>query len=241
MTQVSDFVAIDMGNTLVKIAHFFENKIFKVEKYDFNQLLLSHSTIKKIVTLKGIYSSVRSEEDNEALEKILPNCINVSKVNNIPINNLYKSSTLGWDRLLNAVAIQSLKKTTAALAIDVGTCIKFDFVDNDDYLGGSISPGIQLRYKSLNAYTARLPYIQDCNHTSIIADNTEDALRSGVINGIQGEINYFIERYKEMYPSLSIFITGGDANHFEIASKNNIFVQDNLTFIGLHQIYTYNV
>lgn len=241
MTQVSDFVAIDMGNTLVKIAHFFSNKLIRVEKMEFNTLLNSTDWIQKHASLEGVYSSVRSNLDNEALEKVLPNCKNVSMYSHLPIVNDYKSATLGWDRLLNAVAIHHLKQTENALCIDIGTCIKFDLVEGNHYKGGSISPGLRLRFSSLNMLTANLPYIEDYSPSDLIADTTVESLRSGVINGAYGEIKYFIERYKQLYPSLTIFVTGGDAHHFDIASKNDIFADENLTFIGLYQIYTFNV
>lgn len=241
MTQVSDFVAIDMGNTLVKIAHFFSNKLIQVEKMELNALLNSPELIKKCAPLEGIYSSVRSKEDNLALEKVFPKLKNVSLCTQLPIINDYKSETLGWDRLLNAIAIHHLKQTENALCIDIGTCIKFDLMEGNHYKGGSISPGLRLRFTSLNQLTANLPYIDDYSPSALIADTTHESLRSGVLNGALGEINYFIERYKELYPSLTIFVTGGDAHHFDIASKNDIFADENLTFIGLYQIYTFNV
>ena len=241
MTQVSDFVAIDMGNTQIKIAHFFQKKIQKVDRISISELISHPESIQNITNLSGIYCSVRSKEDNMAIEKLFPFIKNVENFQKLPIKNDYKSSTLGWDRLINAIATNHLAKTAASLAIDIGTCIKFDLVVDNHYKGGSISPGLRLRFTSLNQLTANLPYADDYSPVEYLADNTIDAIRSGVINGAQGEINHFIRRYTEEYPSLTIFVTGGDAQYFDIESKNNIFVDENLTFIGLYQIYTFNV
>ncbi len=241
MTQYSDFVAIDMGNTLLKIAYFFNGKIVKVEKLPF--LTFIEDTHKHVL-LSGtpaIYSSVCSIEDNKRLESVLPQIKNVAHFEKLPLKNGYGSKTLGWDRLLNAIAIHSLKETKCALAVDIGTCIKFDFVADDVYLGGSISPGLRLRFSSLHDLTANLPYLSDYSTLDILGSTTETSMRSGVINGAKGEIKHFIDRYETEYPSLTVFVTGGDSPYFDFESKNNIFVLENLTFIGLYQIYTFNV
>lgn len=241
MAQDFDFVAIDMGNTLLKIAFFLKKNILEVKKYSFPSFIEDTSLIKKLQNTAGIYSSVRSSEDNLQLEKILPSIINVSTLKKLPLHNLYQSPTLGWDRLLNAIAIHSLKETETAIAIDIGTCIKFDCVDQDAYIGGSISPGLRLRFSSLHQLTANLPYLENYSSIDIIGKTTETCMQSGVINGAKGEIIHFINRYKTEYPSLTVFVTGGDSAHFDFDAKNNIFVLQNLTFIGLYQIYTFNV
>jgi type III pantothenate kinase len=141
--------------------------------------------------------------------------------------------TLGVDRLANAIACHQLSEGSA-LAIDLGTCIKYDFVDSEGtYQGGAISPGIELRYQAMHQFTGKLPLVIDRQIPSYIGKNTMDAMRSGVMNGILEEIKGFIERYRAEYPDLTIFLTGGDHQYFDIGLKNGIFADENLTLKGL--------
>jgi type III pantothenate kinase len=132
-------------------------------------------------------------------------------------------------------------KTKYAVSIDVGTCIKFDLVSCEEgYLGGSISPGIRLRYQSLNDYTGKLPLLSNKTSVDIVGTDTELSMQSGVINGIKAEINGVMDQYRSQYSSLTFFMTGGDAKYFDIHTKNDIFADENLTLSGLYEIYKYN-
>ncbi len=148
---------------------------------------------------------------------------------------LYRTKeTLGVDRIANAVAGHHYANGKPALIIDAGTCLKFDFVDADgNYLGGSIAPGVRLRFKAMNDYTANLPLIVDYSSTPLIGDATKTSLSSGVINGITAEINGFIEEYKQQFPQLTIL--------FDKALKSSIFVDRNFTLKGLFLILKHNV
>ena len=134
-----------------------------------------------------------------------------------------------------------MNKNHASVSIDIGTCIKFDFVDeNGNYKGGSISPGIDLRYKTLNDYTGNLPLVNDKSKTELVGNSTINSIKSGVLNGIQAELNHFIYLYSKEYQDLTFFVTGGDAVYFDFPLKNNTFVDENLTLKGLYKIYVFN-
>jgi len=160
----------------------------------------------------------------------------------LPIDlNYLTPDTLGMDRICNAAAIVGLNQYKNSLSIDIGTCVKFDFVSAKGvYQGGSISPGIQLRYKALNDYTDNLPLLKYNGQIALIGKNTHESIHSGVINGISGEINNLMQRYTEEYEDLTFFMTGGDAKYFDFHRKNNIFVDENLTLKGLFYIYLLN-
>ena len=111
---------------------------------------------------------------------------------------------------------------------------------NREYLGGSISPGIDLRYKSLNDYTGNLPLLSNKSTTKLVGEDTNMSIQSGVINGINAEINGFMSSYAEQFDDLTFFVTGGDASFFELHSKNDIFANENLTLLGLFEIYRHN-
>ncbi len=227
-------IVVDAGNTRIKTAVFKGDRIQEVLYFgsdDWNALksfLLEHRFSNAIV------SSVRSEKETRWILQLLHNPIRFNTGMELPVKNKYTTpETLGADRLANVVAASTLAKG-AALIVDIGTCIKFDIIDNEkSYLGGSISPGISLRYKSLNDYTGNLPLLDDHSKADWFGDSTHSSIHSGVMQGIQGEINYFLDYYTDRFPDLTIFVTGGDAHCFDFQIKNNIFVEQNLTLYGL--------
>jgi type III pantothenate kinase len=235
-----DYLILDAGNTNIKIALFLNDNLAKLIIFKNIQDVQNNYFLNSIKFKKGIISSVRSKKDTLFLKKTFLNSLLLNECK-IPLEINYKSIiSLGKDRIANVVAIKN-KCNTPALSIDIGTCIKFDFVDeNGIYQGGSISPGINLRYKAMNDYTAALPYFIKKNKIELLGTNTKDCMQSGVINGIQGEINYFISNYSEKYPNLTIFMTGGDAKYFDYSLKNNIFAVENLTIEGLFLILKAN-
>lgn len=234
---------IDAGNTRLKIAHFQGDSIQSIQFFDYSNLAFLKSNLFLLSSKKTILSSVLSDELNEIIVNSLNPTLFLTTKTAIPIKSKYHTpETLGTDRKANAVAIHTLnKKKTATLAIDIGTCIKFDVVNSDgEYLGGSISPGIRLRFKSMNDYTGKLPLISDYSKCNLVGRNTEESLKSGVINGITHEINAMISSYEERFGGLTTFMTGGDAKVFDIHSKFDIFAVENLTLIGLNIILEYN-
>jgi type III pantothenate kinase len=234
-------LVIDAGNTRIKAGVFtgsYLKEVFYFGNTDWNAL---KSFLLEYQFDQSILSSVRSEKETNWLLQMMPNSIHFKNNGNLPIDHRYATpETLGSDRLANIIGASFLSKN-ANLIIDIGTCIKFDFIDeNRCYLGGSISPGINLRYKSLHTFTGALPLVEEYNLPPILGNSTVSCIHSGVMQGIQAEINSFIATYTTQFNNLSIYITGGDAHCFDILSKNGIFVELNLTLIGLyHSIQTY--
>lgn len=235
------FLIVDAGNTRIKFFIFSKNEeLVSTLFLSFDEIKLNKKIIQQLEYHKAIFSSVRNIEESTYIFSLLRNCINVSEIK-IPLKTDYKTiHTLGLDRLINA-NYAFHKASKSVLIIDIGTCIKFDFVDqNGVFLGGSISPGIHLRYKSLNDYTGNLPLLKETTKTELLGNSTNKCIHSGVINGIQGEINYFIDHYSKKINDLTIFVTGGDYLYFDYSSKNNIFAVENLTQLGLLYILKAN-
>ncbi len=232
-------VVIDAGNTSIKVG-LFENSVLKefyrVDLEKFSGLLSSFETNNAII------SSVLAKEQTSKISRLFNQPILLTSETKLPIKLKYETkNTLGIDRICNAVYAHSQLKKGIGVIIDVGTCIKFDVVSEEgDYLGGSISPGIQLRYNSLNDYTGNLPRLKIKSKTKITGIDTVTSIQSGVINGIQSEIQGFIDQYSSQFQNLTFFITGGDAQCFEFHSKNSIFANENLTLLGLNNIYEFN-
>ena len=160
----------------------------------------------------------------------------------VPIINKYLTpSTLGKDRLSAAVGAATLFPNLNVLSVDCGTAIKFDMVTaSGEYLGGSIAPGLWLRFKALHNFTDKLPLVSYENQPHLIGVDTITSIQSGVMNGCISEINGLIERYKSSFKNLNVVLTGGEMKYFEKSIKSDIFAEPNLVIIGLHQILLFN-
>ena len=241
MNHNHDVYIIDAGNTILKIAKFSDGNIVDVNKIELSKIdeFIKTSTIN---TSHCFGSSVLSSLEDELLKLKIPTLQLLDKNYKLPIQIKYHTpETLGIDRICNAVAANKLSNGRNCLTIDIGTCIKFDFIDaGKNYFGGSIGPGIDLRFKSMNDYTKNLPLIKEKHNVDLIGKSTAESMQSGVMNGIQAEINDFIQRYSNKYSDLNVFMTGGDAKYFDFPLKNNTFVDENLTLKGLYHIYILN-
>jgi len=242
MEQNNTIIVIDAGNSFVKIASFIDGHLTEIKSVEMQLLVNDFKEFAHLKNCKGIVSSVRSLEDTQWLHSFFQNTSVFNNNVELPIQLDYETpQTLGKDRICNAVAAWVKNPASISVTIDIGTCIKFDVVDNfGHYLGGSISPGVSLRYKAMNDYTAQLPLLIETAQTPIIGTSTKDSMHSGVINGIQSEINDLMLRYSEMFDDLTFFMTGGDAKYFDFHSKNNIFAIENLTLEGLYHIFLFN-
>jgi type III pantothenate kinase len=237
-------LTIDIGNTRVKAAVFEEDKLLELLFFDKKVIVSEIKKItKKYIISSGIISNVGSisERKMAQLNKSF-NFIVISASLKVPFKNLYKTpNTLGVDRIaLVAAAVKQFPKTNV-LIIDAGTCITFDFVDvKTNYLGGAISPGIKMRYKALHKFTANLPLIDALELGHFIGKNTEESIISGVLNGVQNEINGIIEAYREEYLHLTVVLTGGDTNFLSKQLKSIIFANQNFLLQGLNEILKFN-
>ena len=238
-------LTIDIGNTRSKFALFKNNDI--IDSFIYKNL--SIDTIQSIINLypeikNTILSSVRVPDVNtiDYLKKSFSYFIELDTNTNLPIENKYKTkNTLGKDRIAAIVGANNIYPNTNVLVIDMGTAITYELINSkNQYLGGTISPGLEIRFKSLNHYTDKLPLLNKSDDFNLIADSTESAIISGVQNGIIYEINGYVESLKKQYEDLKIFLTGGDAIFFDKKLKNTIFVNLNLNHIGLNTILDYN-
>jgi type III pantothenate kinase len=237
-------LAIDIGNTRVKAAVFEGDKLIELAIFD-KKIIISQirNILKKHRISAGIVSNVASFSEKKMLQlKKSFNFIVVSASLKVPFDNLYKTpKTLGVDRIALVAGAVKQFPNTDVLIIDAGTCITFDFVNSKAcYLGGAISPGIKMRYKALNTFTASLPLIASLELDDFIGKNTEESIISGVLNGVQNEINGIIEGYREKYLHLTVVLTGGDTNFLSKQLKSSIFANQNFLLQGLNEILKFN-
>lgn len=233
---------IDAGNTQTKLALFAGDKIITEKKYS----RLLKSSIQSVTKHKHIEAVIFSTVIKPDLKLInylssYPFLINLTHKTKIPIKNKYKTpQTLGRDRLANAVGAAGLFKKKNNLVVDAGTCIKYDFINHkNEYLGGGISPGIQMRFDALHYFTDQLPALKIREKFSLVGQSTEESILSGVENGILAEVEAIILQYKKFYKNLNVIFTGGDYLFFVNRLKTPIFAAPQLTLIGLNEILDY--
>jgi type III pantothenate kinase len=123
----------------------------------------------------------------------------------------------------------------------MGSCITYDFLDAQGvYQGGAISPGLLMRFKAMHNFTAKLPLAEPLADVELIGRNTKTSLQSGVMHGVQAEIEGLISRYEANYKDLTVLIGGGDNKYFDKRFKVNIFAGSNLVLEGLNVIVDFN-
>jgi len=193
---------------------------------------------------QAILSSVKPVDD-EILQFLSENFdlfIELDHLTELPLENLYETpETLGKDRLAAAVGANELFPNQNLLIIDAGTAITYDLVsEKNQFVGGNISPGLQMRFKALNYFTGKLPLVSYSDEFQTIGKNTTDAIRAGVQNGILYEIAQTIELFNKNYQNLQIVMTGGDSIFFDKKLNYSIFVHFNITLIGLNRILEHN-
>ena len=236
---------VDVGNTLVKFAIFKDGDLIYNNSFELSEFKKQYKSLKQDFPSlkKAIISSVGrlSKKQIEIIKNDLK-VIELSSKTNLPFKNLYETpETLGVDRIALVSASVQKYPNKNVLIIDAGTCITYDFITSENhYLGGAISPGIRLRYKSLNNLTANLPLLKTEQPKSIIGNTTKTSIHSGVINGVINEIDGIINQYHENYSDLTVILTGGDTKFLSNQLKNTIFANSNFLLEGLNFILEYN-
>lgn len=237
-------LVIDQGNTRTKIAIYQSNNMLECISIEndlsaevVNQLQYKHSP------QNAILSSVTKDRNIlDLLRKSSIKTIELTETTTLPFKNLYTSrATLGKDRLAAVAGAFHQYPNRNCLIIDAGTAITYDIItETGEYLGGSISPGLQTRFKALHTFTSKLPLVEVNPSLGITGADTYSSINSGVYYGVLFEIDGFISLYKKYYQDLFVFLTGGDALVLEKNIKNSIFVDQNIVLSGLNSLLENN-
>jgi len=235
---------LDIGNTLTKVTIVENLSIVHHQSYS-NLGITDIKGISKSYPITSTVVSIVGKVNPEILRFLESNfkTLVLNENTKLPIKNHYSTpKTLGYDRIAVAVAANFLYPQKDVLVIDAGTAITYELVTSlGEYKGGAISPGISLRFKSLNDHTAKLPYLEKSEKFPIVGQSTTDCIYSGVLNGVISEVDGYIDLIKTNFPDIYVLLTGGDSNFFANKLKNSIFVNQNLMIIGLNRILEFNV
>ncbi len=236
-------LCLDFGNTRLKAAVFNYDKMVK-------ELLLKDDSKESIQSLINEYQPVKSIlssviDHNIEIEILLAQNTKFHKLSHLTklafTCAVGKPETIGADRLALAAAAVHFYPGKNNLVIGLGTCITFNFINNQhELIGGSISPGLEMRLKALNYYTARLPLVNASWNVPLIGYDTETNIQSGVVLGMAKEIDGIIAAYAEKYDNFNVLLTGGDLVFFAAHLKCLIFADPELIFKGLYAISEVN-
>lgn len=235
---------IDFGNTRIKLALFKNNELISTHSFINTEQIIASEIISTSPIKNAIVVSVVN--NIEPFITLLKKQFPVLLYNNntpTPLENKYTSPlTLGGDRLAAAVGANTIFPNEPVLLIDAGTCIKYNLISaKNEFIGGSISPGLEMRFKAINSFTARLPLLKaDVDFNTLIGKDTTENIISGVALGATAEINGIIDEYKAIYPAIKVVLTGGDSLFFEKRLKSTIFVDETITLKGLNRILNFN-
>ncbi len=238
-------LVLDIGNTRIKAALFERDVLKETGVFDSVNSFHASALFEKQAVAHCIIGSVVNEVESfiMSLQKKCPVLV-FSSDTPTPLKNLYRSAhTLGSDRLAAAVGGNTLFPNEHVLVIDAGTCIKYNFVNsNNEYIGGAIAPGLEMRLKALHTFTSRLPLLKvDEDYNTLVGTNSVESILSGAQGGAVAEMEGCIALYRQQYPDIKVVITGGDVNFFEKRLKNSIFADEYLILKGLNIILEYNL
>ncbi|MDF2190807.1 type III pantothenate kinase [Paraflavitalea sp. CAU 1676] len=241
MSQIT--LCFDFGNTRLKCAVFEGDQLKELIVMENDHDDTIQELIRRYSPSRSILSSVI--EHNPAMETALAATTKFHKLNHqskLPITTpVGKPQDIGADRLAMVAAAVHLFPQKNNLVIGLGTAITYNFINKyHEFVGGSISPGMEMRFKSLHHYTAKLPLVEKDWNLSLIGYDTRTNILSGVILGMAKEIDGIIEYYDEKYTNFNVILTGGDTPFFVYHLKNKIFADPNLIYKGLYAISEHN-
>jgi len=192
---------------------------------------------------KTILSSVINHDaEIEALLSAKSSFHKLNHLSKLPFTTpVGKPETIGADRLALAAAAVYFYPEKNNLVIGLGTCVTYNFINKfHEFIGGAISPGLEMRLKSLNQHTAKLPLVKADWNVSIIGYDTNTNILSGVVIGIAKEIDGFVQAYEEKFGNFNALLTGGDTGILGSHLKKKIFADPELIFKGLYALSEVN-
>jgi type III pantothenate kinase len=236
-------VCFDFGNTRLKAALFIDSALEKIivlkdESIETMRLLLDQFQPRKTI----LSSVINHDPQIESLLSSKTTFHKLSHLTKLPFTTpVSKPETIGADRLALAAGAVYFYPQKNNLVIGLGTCITYNFINKShEFIGGSISPGLEMRLKSLNHYTAKLPLLKADWNVPMIGYDTNTNILSGVLIGMAKEIDGFVEIYESKFGNFNALLTGGDIGVLASHLKNKIFADPELIFKGLYAISEVN-
>ncbi|HEX7845793.1 MAG TPA: type III pantothenate kinase [Chitinophagaceae bacterium] len=240
---MSTTICFDFGNTRKKVAVFKKANLEEAVVLKDDATATIQALLDKYQPAKSILSSVI--DHNVEMENLLSAKTKFHKLDHLTklafTSPVGKPETIGADRLALCAAAVRFHPKKNNLVIGMGTCITYNFINKyHEFLGGGISPGLEMRLKAMHEFTAKLPFAKPDSNVPLIGYDTNSNLLSGAVLGMAKEIDGFIDAYKEKYRNFNVLLTGGDIVYLASHLKNKIFADPDLIFKGLYAISEVN-
>ncbi len=232
-------LCVDLGNTRMKAAVFsdgvlVERAVLERDGVDsVRKLLAEHRPTRSILS-----SVIHHAPEMETLLKEHTDfhLLSHRSVLNftVPVG---KPEEMGADRIALAAAMVHFYPGKHNLVVGLGSCITYNFINKyREFIGGSISPGMEMRFRSLHEDTALLPLVSKDWNFPLIGYDTKTNILSGVILGMAKEIEGTVAEYASRYGNFNVVLTGGDCTYFAHLVKKKIFADPDLLYKGLYAI-----
>ena len=249
-----NYLIIDIGNTNIDFVNFnkFTNKFFNQFTVDTSDILKGrlgtvNKKIKKNFYKGAMCSSVVPKAFNKLKKLLKGKNVNLNEVKDrnidLPIKiKINKPNQVGSDRVVNSIAAYKIYKKNSII-IDFGTATTFDVIIKDTYVGGMITPGINLSLKVLKEATAKLPLIKLKKTNKFIGKDTVSAMNNGMYWGYIGLIKELVQKIIiETKKKYLVIFTGGLANIFfsSFPFKDKVIDQE-ITLKGVAETLKFNL
>ena len=240
---MSTTLCLDFGNTRKKVAVFTNDKLTK-------GIILADDSTETVESLINTYQADKSIlasviDHNKAIEELLASRTKFHKLNHLTklsfTTPVGKPGTIGADRLALSAAAVHFYPGKHNLVIGMGSCVTYNFINKyNEFLGGAISPGLEMRLRAMHQFTAKLPLVTANDNVPLIGYDTETNLLTGAVLGLAKEIDGFVKAYEEKFGNFNVLLTGGDLVHLAHHLKSKIFADPDLIFKGLYAISEVN-
>jgi len=237
-------LVVDIGNTSVKTALFDGKELVTIGRSGTEEMRKNISIITSNHKIENIIISSVASDPSELIEELKEEGFRVhhlTGMSNFPFKSEYKTpETLGVDRLAAAAGGVFHFGNANMLIIDAGSALTFDLVAGSIFRGGTISPGMEMRFKALHTFTGRLPLCSFASDFSFPASGTTDAIAKGVMRGIIFELNEYIRTFSNSHSNPVTILTGGDSMQLSGLIKGDFVILPNLVLEGLNYLIELN-
>jgi type III pantothenate kinase len=236
-------LCFDFGNSRLKAAVFNNGQLTETVVLPNDGQAAIEDLLQRYGPQKTILSSVIAHDP--AVDEVLAANSRFHRLSHLTQANFSspvgKPETIGADRLALAAAAVHFFPGANNLVIGLGSCVTYNFINQyHQFLGGSISPGMDMRFKAMQVFTAKLPLAKADFHFPLIGYDTVTNLQSGVLAGMCFEIDGFIGAYGDKYGNFNVILTGGNTAYFARRLKSRIFADPNFLFKGLYALSEVN-
>ena len=244
-------LALDIGNSRIKAGLFLDAKLQWVEYLAFTDNVQAYIAFwcDKYELKTLAYTNVHARPTARLFSQDrFPELrlFEVTALTPAPIHNAYLNpERLGADRFVASVGAHVLAQGQSTLVIDIGTAVTYDWTDPAGFFrGGAIAPGIDLRFRSLHQFTARLPLVrwdQD-SELQILGQDTASCIRSGVIGGLIFEVQGMVASFRAKAGEKMVTFATGGGSRLIISQLSGIiqYFVPNLVLEGIYHIVEFN-